>query len=231
MGLEDFERMVTACAGTTHGIRDKSILLTLLDTGLRANELLGLELADLDGYTGEIRVRPLVGKGRKARSVFLGERGRRAIRAWVKVRGNQDGPLFKNASGGRLSTGLRQIRRCALAAGLEHEPPLHGFRRAFALNSLKNGADLLSISRILGHSTMSLLARYARQETFRPSGCPRPHVTGRSYEPIAETHGGPLGHPQRPFCLDCARQGKAYKAYNGTCVSVSALLGDTLNEK
>ena len=110
VGLEDFERMVTACAGTTHGIRDKSILLTLLDTGLRANELLGLELADLDGYTGEIRVRPLVGKGRKARSVFLGERGRRAMRAWVKVRGNQDGPLFKNASGGRLKyPGLRQI--------------------------------------------------------------------------------------------------------------------------
>jgi site-specific recombinase XerD len=164
--LEDIEAMVKACRDSRQGLRDRSILLTLLDTGLRAQELIGLDLSDLDPFTGEIRVRPLVGKGRKARSVFLGERGRRALRAYLKARGAADGPLYERESCGRLKyPGLRQIiRRCALAARIE-EPPLHSFRRAFTIAMLRNGADLLTIQRLLGHASMALIAKYAKQVT------------------------------------------------------------------
>jgi len=164
--LEDIEAMTIACQGHRQGLRDKSILLTLLDTGLRAQELVGLDSTDLDPYTGEIRVRPLVGKGRKGRSVFLAERSRRAVRAYMKVRGQVPGALFETETGGRLKyPGLRQIiRRCAVSAGVE-DPPLHSFRRAFTINMLRNGADLLSIQRLLGHSSMALIAKYAKQVT------------------------------------------------------------------
>jgi site-specific recombinase XerD len=166
VSLDDIEALITACQNNRQGIRDKAIFLTLLDTGLRAMELIGLDLGDLDPYTGEIHVRPLVGKGRKGRAVFLAERGRRAMRAYFKQRGQTAGPLFERETGGRLKyPGLRQIvRRCAAIAGIK-EPPLHSFRRAFTINMLRNGADLLSIQRLLGHASMVLIAKYAKQVT------------------------------------------------------------------
>jgi integrase/recombinase XerD len=53
---------------------------------------------------------------------------------------------------------------CALAAGIK-EPPLHSFRRAFTINRLRNVADMLTIQRLLGHSSMALIAKYAKQVT------------------------------------------------------------------
>jgi site-specific recombinase XerD len=166
VSLDDIEAMIAACRNNRQGLRDKAILLTLLDTGVRAQELVGLDLADLDPYTGEVQVRPLVGKGRKGRTVFLGERSRRAVRAYLKQRPDTQGPLFARETGGRLKyPGLRQIiRRCAVTAGIP-EPPLHSFRRAFTINMLRNGADLLSIQRLLGHASMALIAKYAKQVT------------------------------------------------------------------
>jgi len=98
--------------------------------------------------------------------VFLGERGRRAVRRYLKQRRVGPGPLFQRDSGGSLKyPGLRQIvRRCADRAGIA-EPPLHSFRRAFTINMLRNGADLLTIQRLLGHASMVLIAKYAKQVT------------------------------------------------------------------
>ncbi len=157
------ERMVKAAAGRLQD-RDRAILITLLDTGLRANELCALDLADLDSYNGKIIVRH--GKGNKSRVVFLGQRGRRVMRVYLKVRGGGDGPLFVGDEGQRLKySGLRQVvRRAAASAGVP-APSLHSFRRAFALAMLRNGADLLTLQRLMGHADLSLLHRYAKQNT------------------------------------------------------------------
>lgn len=70
--MDDIEAMVAACKVHRLRLRDKAILLVLVDTGLRAQELLGLDLADLDRFTGEFLVRATVGKGRKNRTVCPG---------------------------------------------------------------------------------------------------------------------------------------------------------------
>jgi integrase/recombinase XerC len=160
--LGDVVEMLKACREQRQAERDKALLLTLLDTGLRATELTSLDLADLDQFTGTVLVRH--GKGGKIRSVFLGEKARRAVRAYLKARKEQSGPLFTTETGGRLSYGgLRQIiRRCSERAGLK-EPSLHAFRRAFALAMLRNGCDLLTLQRLMGHADLSLLRRYAKQ--------------------------------------------------------------------
>jgi integrase len=64
-----------------------------------------------------------------------------------------------------IYSGLRKIilRRAELA-GID-PPDLHGFRRAFTLAQLQAGVDVLSISRMLGHTTTVLVARYAKQTT------------------------------------------------------------------
>lgn len=160
--LDDITRLLKAAPGGRQGERDRAAVLTLLDTGLRASEFCALNLDDLDPMTGAVTVRH--GKGGKSRAVFLGASARRAVRAWLKVR-QGDGPaLFTTEQAGRLTySGLRQIvRRLAQRAGVP-EPPLHSFRRAFAINALRNGADLLTLQRLLGHSDLSLLRKYAKQ--------------------------------------------------------------------
>jgi integrase/recombinase XerD len=69
-------------------------------------------------------------------------------------------------SGERLAlTGLRQIlRRRARAAGVER-PSIHSFRRGFATLMLKNGCDIESLRKMLGHSSLEVTMRYLRMET------------------------------------------------------------------
>jgi site-specific recombinase XerD len=143
-------------------VRPPKVPKQVLDTGLRASELLALDLADLDYVTGDITVRR--GKGGKTRTVFLGQTARRAVRAYLRYRGRQSGPLFVNRCGRRLEyRGLRSMvaHRAALA-GVD-PPTLHALRRAFALGLLRNGADLLSLQKLLGHANLSLIEKVARQ--------------------------------------------------------------------
>ena len=143
-------------------VRDRAILLTLIDTGLRANELLSLNLADFDQAEGVLIVRH--GKGGRVRAAPLGLRARRAVRQWLRTRPGGGQALYCAVDGQRLTYwGLREvIRRLARDAGVP-APTLHSIRRAFALGMLRAGVDLLTLSRLMGHSGLSLLARYAKQ--------------------------------------------------------------------
>ncbi len=164
LSLEDFQAMLDSCPkdGFT-GLRDRALLLLLMDTGLRHQELTDLEVADLDLATGQVIVRQ--GKGRKSRAVYVGKRTRRALQAYLRQRRKQglgeEAPLWVQRSGERLSkSGIRQVvRRAAKRAGVP-EPGMHAFRRAFAVNSLRNGMDLVTLQRLMGHADLSTLNRY-----------------------------------------------------------------------
>lgn len=162
--IADIAKMAKSANGGRWTERDRAILLALVDTGLRASELCALDVGDVDAVTGAVTVRQ--GKGGKARVVFLGATARRALRAWLKVRSGPGPALFTSEGSPRLAyKGLWQvIRRAAERAGVKR-PPLHAFRRAFAINALRNGCDLLTLARLLGHSDLSLLKRYAKQTT------------------------------------------------------------------
>lgn len=146
------------------GARDRAILLGLWDTGCRASELAALDVGDVDLATGAVVVRR--GKGRKPRVTFLGVRARRELLRYLRTRegAGPTAPLFATVDGGRLKyTGLRDIiRRRAQAAGIA-APCLHAFRRAFALDSLRNGADVFSLQLMLGHAGLGVLRRYLQQ--------------------------------------------------------------------
>jgi len=159
---DDFEHLLSTCDKSWHGKRDRAILLTLLDSGLRASELCALNLADLEMATGALEIRQ--GKGRKPRVTFVGRQARRAIRQWIRVRGVEAEPLFTTHQEDRLTYwGLRQIiRRHANQAGIP-EPGLHDFRRAFCLSQLQAGVPETTIARLMGHTSTQLIARYARQ--------------------------------------------------------------------
>lgn len=161
ISLEDIKKMINAC-DTKLGLRDKTILLFLLDSGVRRAEFCALNIEDVDFSTGAVEIKH--GKGDKRRTVFIGQKTKRLLRKYLRTRKELrlDSPVFVTSKGERLSyAGLRQIfRRRATHAGLEKTPGAHDFRRTFAVEALRNGIDLATLSRIMGHTSVSTTMRY-----------------------------------------------------------------------
>jgi site-specific recombinase XerD len=157
--LDEIGKLLRVAAGRDFtAVRDRAVFLTLLDTGLRASEFCALKQADINLSTGSVLVR--AGKGHKRRVVFIQSRARIAISKYLRVVKTGDF-LWQAADGTPLKySGLRQIiRRRAAQAGIAC-PSLHSFRRAFAINALRNGMDLISLQRLLGHANLAVIYRY-----------------------------------------------------------------------
>ncbi|MCO6450400.1 MAG: tyrosine-type recombinase/integrase [Caldilineales bacterium] len=155
---EDVAAMLRACKNR----RDIALILAMLDTGLRASELLALNVGDLDMGTGAIMVRKT--KNKKARMVYLGAKSGRAAQRYLRWRRNPGpaSPLWINMhTGRRLGVwGLRQIlRRIAKRSGVQHCHP-HTFRRTFALWSLRAGMNIYALQELMGHADLTMLRRY-----------------------------------------------------------------------
>ena len=155
-------KLLDVCGDDYCGIRDRAIILFLLDSGLRASELLALDVEHVDIIQGDVRVRN--GKGNKSRTVAIGRKTRRAMRAYVKLHSGDSEALWLTDDGERLTYwGLNRIvDRLARKAGVP-KPELHDFRRAFALNCLRNGMDVYSLQRLMGHSDLQVMRRYLDQ--------------------------------------------------------------------
>ena len=160
--LEDLRAMLRTCERKTFaGDRDRALLMLLLDTGVRRAEMCALNIEDVNLVTGTILIRR--GKGGRSRTTFVGAKTRRALVAYLRHRPGVENrePLWVTVRSMRLSyAGLREIvRRRAKRADVP-APSLHAFRRAFALLSLRAGANVYTLQRLMGHSNVSVLARY-----------------------------------------------------------------------
>ncbi len=156
---QDITAMLAACKDGFTGIRDKALLMALLDTGARASEFIALGIDDADLITGAVLIRH--GKGDKPRSVFIGKKTRRTIRAYLKARDDNSPALWVTDERSPLTVaGLRQILiRRAKSAGIE-TPTAHQFRRAFALEMLRAGVNIYVLARLMGHKNLAVLWRY-----------------------------------------------------------------------
>ncbi|MBV7328388.1 tyrosine-type recombinase/integrase [Chloroflexi bacterium TSY] len=160
--LPDFQALLGTCdVGTFTGDRDRAMLLFLLDTGVRKKEFVDLLIRDVNLRTGDVLIRQ--GKGGKSRVVFAGARTRRALRNYLAHRDNpsKEESLWITRQGeGITYHGFRQaIRRRAIKANIK-EPGIHEFRRAFAVNYLRNGGDIHTLQRMLGHADLRVIHRY-----------------------------------------------------------------------
>lgn len=164
--LDTVFRMVKVCEHRTFtGDRDAAILLCLLDTGVRAGEFLAIDLKDINQAYGDILIRQ--GKGSKPRTVYIGKRSNRALRRYLKQRYDNCQALWvthPRYGSERLEyDGLRGIiTRRASAAGVI-EPALHDFRRAFCLAMLREGTDIFTLAKLMGHESTAVLQRYLKQ--------------------------------------------------------------------
>jgi integrase/recombinase XerC/integrase/recombinase XerD len=157
------------------GLRDRAVFELAYASGLRAEELISLDVDALD-FDGE-RVR-VEGKGGKTRLVPVGEPAMRALERYL-ARGRPalarapESALFLSKSGNRLHTSdvRRRLRTWARQAAA-NSPALidahpHALRHSFATHLLHGGADLRSIQELLGHATISTTQVYTRVESAR----------------------------------------------------------------
>ncbi|MFL5827463.1 MAG: tyrosine recombinase [Thermoleophilaceae bacterium] len=161
-------------ASTPLELRDRAMFELAYAAGLRAEEIVNLDLTDPDPDGEELRVQ---GKGGRTRIVPAGELAWKALESYLDrgrpalaVEGARVEPaLFLSKSGQRLSTSdvRRRLalwtRRAALAGGVSP----HTLRHSFATHLLEGGADLRSIQELLGHATISTTQTYTRVESGR----------------------------------------------------------------
>ncbi len=163
----DVRLLLAGCdKGTALGTRNYALVLTLLDSGLRASEAMGLRVGDVDMRSGLCTV---MGKGRKMRQVRIGAKARAAL---VKMMGYR--PDARNgdalwaaydgltgAEDGALTLAGLQVMLWRLGRRVGVTPcGAHRFRRTFALWCLRDGMDLHSLRLLMGHSDLSVLQRY-----------------------------------------------------------------------
>ena len=148
-------------------VRDRAILLLMLDTGLRLSEVAGIWLGDLRP-DGTLKVR---GKGSKERIVPVGSTARTAIVRYLGQRGpgRPDDALFLGRCGALGVRGVAQVfRRLKARLGVTGRLSPHSLRHTFARSYLVNGGDVFSLQRILGHTSLDMVKRYVALDRCGP---------------------------------------------------------------
>jgi integrase/recombinase XerC len=158
-------------------LRDRALFELAYSSGLRAQELVSLELDSLDFDSETVRVK---GKGQKIRLVPVGEHARLALERYLDrsrpaliQREDDERTLFVSKSGRRLSTSdvrrrLRNwARRAAVGTPAVIDAHPHALRHSFATHLLEGGADLRTIQELLGHASISTTQVYTRVESSR----------------------------------------------------------------
>src|SRR5205085_6139737 len=160
-------------------LRDRAMFELAYAAGLRAEEIVNLDVSDVDPDGEELRVS---GKGGRTRIVPAGEPAWRAIEAYLERArprlaaadgggpgGRVEAALFLSRRGRRLSTSdvrrrlAVRVRRMAAGAGVSP----HTLRHSFATHLLEGGADLRAIQELLGHASISTTQTYTRVESAR----------------------------------------------------------------
>jgi site-specific recombinase XerD len=165
--------------------RDHAIVLFLLDTGVRAGELVGMKVDDADLSRGQAKV---FGKGGKERIVFFSRTTAKALAKWLSVRPRvpYEDALFMSQRKGPLTVnGLNQvIKRLHEKAGLSGKVSTHRLRSCFAKLFIEAGGDSHSLARLMGHESIMMAEVYV-------------HMVGKDLErchrrcsPVARLEGG-----------------------------------------
>lgn len=146
------------------GVRDRAILELFYGAGLRRQELVDLNVAALDFSNLQIRV---LGKRAKERIAPMGRAVRQALLEWLRVRESikqaaGEKALFLNQHGKRMSAMqiYKTVRHyLTQVAGSDKAHP-HVLRHSFATHLLDEGADLMAVKELLGHSSLSTTQVY-----------------------------------------------------------------------
>jgi len=155
-----------------HACRDRAILAVLYATGMRASELAGLNLIDINHNLGVVRV---LGKGSKERIVPIAQEALDMVGRYVGAyrnalkRESSGDALFLSRTGGRLLREdiFRIVRKYVRRAAVRGNVTPHTLRHCFATQLLSHGADLRSVQEMLGHADIATTQIYTHVDASR----------------------------------------------------------------
>lgn len=154
--------------GTPEGYRNRAMFELLYSSGLRAAELLGLDVGAVDFTHATATV---TGKGNKQRVVPVGRTALRCLESYLKavrpfmLRDPAERAVFLDRKGHRLryNAFAQIVRACAVRAGVDDvHVTAHTFRRSCATELLRGGANMYHVKDLLGHETLNTLKHYAK---------------------------------------------------------------------
>lgn len=147
------------------GFRDYTLIVLLLDTGLRISEALAITAYDVDFRTQNIIVKAENAKSNKFRFVpFSPKTGKLLKELIAETKELHSIYIFCTVYGDRLDREVfsRRLQRYAIDVGIDSKVSPHRLRHTFATQYLMNSGDVMSLQKILGHSTMSMVRRYVQ---------------------------------------------------------------------
>src|SRR6185437_9466893 len=156
-------------------VRNLAILELLYSTGLRLSELAGINRADLDRVSQQLKVR---GKGRKERIVPVGDHAQLALRNYESKRDELTRALggkldrtafFLSRTGTRIGVRAVQLVVTKFLHEIDEDAGLsvHSLRHTFATHLLDAGADLRAVQELLGHASISTTQIYTHTSVER----------------------------------------------------------------
>jgi len=159
---EDFKKLISHFDKSYFAEhRDYAMIHLMLDTGMRLGECSELLVDDVIMHNRKIHLRAEITKGRRDRSVFFSQRTELILRKWIQYKDRycESGYLFPVKRGGHnvsVSGFECNFKRYLLRAGLNDNISPHCLRNNFAKRCLMNGMDIFTLSKILGHSSVTV---------------------------------------------------------------------------
>ena len=163
LDVDQINQLLDIPAEDALAVRDRAIMELFYSSGLRLDELVGLDVGQLDLPDRTVRV---LGKGRKTRVVPVGRKAVEALKAWLKERvtlaDTESTALFVGKNGSRLKHRAIQLRIAywARRKGLPSHVHPHLFRHSFATHLLESSKDLRGVQELLGHADISTTQIY-----------------------------------------------------------------------
>ena len=149
-----------------NGLRNETIIEVLYSCGLRVSELINLKISDL--YLSE-RLLKVIGKGNKERFVPISQTAKKLIVQYIefvrnsnKVKKGHEDTLFINNRGKKLTRIMIYtiLNSIAQEIGIKKKVSPHVLRHSFATHLIENGADIISIQKMMGHENIVTTEKY-----------------------------------------------------------------------
>jgi len=170
-------------------LKQRMMFMAAYAGGLRSSEVVSLQVKDIDSQRMLIHVRH--GKGDKDRFTLLSQAFLQELRGYWSI----DRPalwLFPGKCGGHYHAGSLQsaFKKARTTAGVQRAGGIHQLRHAFATHLLEGGLDLITIKRLMGHTSMKTTSRYLHVTSHHVQGIRSP------LDLLPRPEDGPIANPE-----------------------------------
>lgn len=164
----EVKQMLSACDTSTYaGLRDFTVMLLMLDCGIRVGETVETLIDDVDTKHGFITIRGEVAKSRISRQLPISPQVGKLLKELISIAKESESQyVFQSIYGGKIKQQnmILAFRRIGDKIGLNKRCSPHVFRHTFATNAVKESMDMFTLQKIMGHSTLLTTRKYVQLE-------------------------------------------------------------------